>query len=473
MAKKLNQSDIADLFARQSGMQKGQSEQFVKDFFDIIADTVIDEGLVKVKGFGTFKKIEVADRESVNVNTGERFVIKGRSKITFTPDDTLKTSINKPFAAFETITLSDAQADALEAEPSTPKPVQVITKGEESQVEPDSQTVEPVVIPVEGKVEEKVEELAGTQDVAQGETPVVEQTVTPAEEQSEGQSETPAGNQPEGETTTPAADQAVAKAVETKAEDTADSASEDAGKRQGKGKRIVIRILVWILSIILAVAVLLYLFWPLLTADALARIERMFKGEPEEASVEQIIPSDPIDMTDTLLADSTAAYADSMSVDSLARIAQEQAMADSVQASVAETGNTAVQNVAPAVQNESPATQNASPATPSVAAAAESRPAARQEETRRQSGSNGKFAMIKSDVDRSLSSIGVSDTVNYRMAGTMMEHVVQEDETLTLISLHIYGTKKLWPYIAAYNKVKNPGSIHPGTKIRIPILENR
>jgi len=110
MDNKINLSQLADLLAQAGGMSKTASEQFVKNFFDIISQKVIDEGLVKVKGLGTFKLIDMEDRESVNVNSGERFTIEGHQKISFIPDAELKERINKPFAAFETVEINESQA---------------------------------------------------------------------------------------------------------------------------------------------------------------------------------------------------------------------------------------------------------------------------------------------------------------------------------------------------------------------------
>ncbi|MCQ2068582.1 MAG: HU family DNA-binding protein [Bacteroidaceae bacterium] len=110
MDNKINLSQLADLLAQAGGMSKTASEQFVKNFFDIISQKVIDEGLVKVKGLGTFKLIDMEDRESVNVNSGERFTIEGHQKISFIPDADLKERINKPFAAFEAVEINESQA---------------------------------------------------------------------------------------------------------------------------------------------------------------------------------------------------------------------------------------------------------------------------------------------------------------------------------------------------------------------------
>lgn len=113
MEKKINLSQLADLLAEAGGMSKTASEQFVKTFFDIISQSVLNDGQVKVKGLGTFKLLQMEDRESVNVNTGERFTIEGHQKISFTPDSELKERINKPFASFETVEITADQAAEL------------------------------------------------------------------------------------------------------------------------------------------------------------------------------------------------------------------------------------------------------------------------------------------------------------------------------------------------------------------------
>ncbi|NDW12951.1 HU family DNA-binding protein [Bacteroides sp. 214] len=98
---------VKHLFEKEEGFNKKNSEIFIKEFFALIKESLESEGYVKIKGFGTFKLIEVESRESVDINTGKRIEIKGHSKVSFTPDTVLKESINKPFAHFETVVLND------------------------------------------------------------------------------------------------------------------------------------------------------------------------------------------------------------------------------------------------------------------------------------------------------------------------------------------------------------------------------
>ncbi|MEL5892808.1 HU family DNA-binding protein [Bacteroides sp. GD17] len=107
MNEKMNIQDLIDMLAEKHGMSKKNAESFTKEFFQLIEEALEKDKYVKIKGLGTFKLIDVESRESVNVNTGERFQIQGHTKVSFTPEPTLKDIINKPFSHFETVVLND------------------------------------------------------------------------------------------------------------------------------------------------------------------------------------------------------------------------------------------------------------------------------------------------------------------------------------------------------------------------------
>lgn len=107
MNDRLTIQDFTDLLAAKHSMNKKDAEAFVKEFFFLIEQALEDEKYVKIKGLGTFKLIDVDSRESVNVNTGERFQIQEHSKVSFTPDANLRDTINKPFSHFETVVLNE------------------------------------------------------------------------------------------------------------------------------------------------------------------------------------------------------------------------------------------------------------------------------------------------------------------------------------------------------------------------------
>ncbi len=111
MNRKLLLQEVADTFALRANISKKKAEAFCRAFFDLIEEELTHESFVKIKGFGIFKVITVNDRESININTGERFRIDSHSRLSFVPDSQLKDLINKPFADFQTITLQDETTD--------------------------------------------------------------------------------------------------------------------------------------------------------------------------------------------------------------------------------------------------------------------------------------------------------------------------------------------------------------------------
>ena len=163
MNEKINLQDLVNLFCEKQGLNKKEAELFVKTMFDLIEEALATEKYVKIKGFGTFKLTEVNSRESVDVNTGERIEIQGHSKVTFTPDTTMKDLINKPFSHFETVILNEG----VELE-DTPTEELI----EEQELMDVHSVVEetPVVVEAEVPVVEEVKEQPEV------EVPVVEET---------------------------------------------------------------------------------------------------------------------------------------------------------------------------------------------------------------------------------------------------------------------------------------------------------
>lgn len=120
MEKKYTLQDLAALLAERESLPLEQAEDFVRSFFELTEEGLLKDSFVKVTGFGTFKLVEVSERESVNINTGERFQISGHNKISFTPDGTLRELVNRPFAHFTTVTLNDKTPEAALEEAERP-----------------------------------------------------------------------------------------------------------------------------------------------------------------------------------------------------------------------------------------------------------------------------------------------------------------------------------------------------------------
>lgn len=107
MMSKSNISRLAKSISSKRGLTQAEAERFVSKMFEVANEGLQEDKLLKMKWLGTFKVTAIKDRESVDVNTGERIVIEGRDKISFTPDNILKEIVNKPFAQFETVVVND------------------------------------------------------------------------------------------------------------------------------------------------------------------------------------------------------------------------------------------------------------------------------------------------------------------------------------------------------------------------------
>ena len=126
--------DIAKLLVEKHKMSMAVADDFLQNVVEVINDGLLQDRIVKIKGFGTFKLQEVKERSSVNVNTGERVVIAAHDKITFTPDAVMRDMVNKPFAHFETVIVDGNDTPAPkkeEVKKEEPKPVEEPKKEEE------------------------------------------------------------------------------------------------------------------------------------------------------------------------------------------------------------------------------------------------------------------------------------------------------------------------------------------------------
>ena len=198
---KLTIQDIAKVLSDRKGLSKNDASNFVNEMFDIIQQALERDMVVKVKGFGTFKIIDVDPRESVNVNTGERVLIEGHNKITFTPDQLLKEIVNRPFSQFETVVLNEGVdfaedttseayvtpevkaasmplVDFVDEDPSFEKPIPL---GENKVTDAPAPDAEPMSVEASAPVVES-EPVSSSASIAT-EEPVYEAVETPANEE--------------------------------------------------------------------------------------------------------------------------------------------------------------------------------------------------------------------------------------------------------------------------------------------------
>ena len=412
MNEKITIQDIANSLKEKQGLTKKDAELFVKSMFDIMKEALASDKYVKVKGLGTFKLTEVESRESINVNTGERFEIQGHTKISFTPDTTLKEQINKPFSHFETVILNDGvDFEDIPTENLEPQPeeTEVATKEQEvvelvEIVQPEETTIEtpstPDVEPTEEPKEETIEETIEETVEEIIEEPVIEKLVIeePATKEPVVEQETTQENEPE-ETLpieepvqaeeTPAIQEETVVATETSTQEQAKPSEEK------KTSAVLMGIIVFLLLVILFGAYWLF-----------------FK--PETAT--QTIPSVPVQQ-ETTTAVQTSPEANQPSEEPSIEPKQEEAASPATEPKI-----TAIEPLPTPVKNER---------VPSLA-----------------------------------------DTLEYKIIGTKSLYTLQSGETIIKASVKFFGSKKYWPYIANYNRdvIKNVDNVPVGTQIKIPEL---
>ena len=169
---KLTIQEIAKILVEKSGLSQKEANRFASEMFAIIQQRLEEDELVKIKGLGTFKIINVEARESVSVRTGERVVIDSHAKVTFTPDAVMKELVNKPFSQFETVVLNDGVEFEDVAEDSD----EDNAKSEEKAIASDEESAEEVFSGEEPLSEEQpIVMLADVEPVV--EEPVVEEPV--------------------------------------------------------------------------------------------------------------------------------------------------------------------------------------------------------------------------------------------------------------------------------------------------------
>ena len=460
MNERLYLQNFIDLLSEKYGMDKKDADKFVKEFFLLIEEALEQDRSVKIKGFGTFKLVDVESRESVKVNTGERFQIQGYTKVSFIPDGSLRDIINKPFSHFETVVLnektvledtpvmdSDDDGELTEEESVSQSVGRVNTEESIGEVESAEEIVEEEKSSIEEK-EQDVSAVGNTSvategqdtvdEVATEEDTAVTEVVVPKVEEvkneiivgEKGVSDdiimekeaAPSVNQPsqldKEKTTDPENSQSVApklSAEEIIARELAVStvANEVPVKRKSKPKQVKSEkspvpylIAIIVIVLLLCGGALLFIYYP----DLFDSSDRIEKVKEMEKAVQPT--SEPVILQDTIVREDTVA------------------------------------GVVPPVKEEIPVAVPVSKKEPET---------------------------VKKDAGKSTTAKSVPfkpDSVSYIITGTKTTYTIKEGETLTRVALRFYGTKALWPYIVKHNPgvIKNPDNVPYGTTIKIPEL---
>ena len=416
MNERLTIQDLTDLLAAKHSMTKKDAEAFVKEFFLLIEQALESENTVKIKGLGTFKLIDVDSRESVNVNTGERFQIKGHTKVSFSPDANLRDTINKPFAHFETVVLNentvleDTPIEETEEEESgeeviptdIPESIEPQSQPKEEEkeemslteiqpiveprsIEPQSVVVEPKTVPVEKKEIITAEEIIEQELLRANLKP--ESTIVRSQE---GKSEMAKG----------------AEVAQTAIQPTPQKNIPDSSVKEKSPVPYLITII--ILVLLLCGGVVLFIYYP----DLFSSSSDKNALDMPPVTTQPVKPE--VQLSDTI----------------------EQ---DSVKDIKPETPKTSITPTPVVPQKKEAVT-----------------PAKTENKVIRQQPSTSVYL----------------DSASYKITGTKTKYTVKEGETLTRVSLRFYGTKAMWPYIVKHNPdvIKNPNNVPYGTTIKIPEL---
>ena len=416
MNERLTIQDLTDLLAAKHSMTKKDAEAFVKEFFLLIEQALESENTVKIKGLGTFKLIDVDSRESVNVNTGERFQIKGHTKVSFSPDANLRDTINKPFAHFETVVLNentvleDTPIEETEEEESGEEVIPTVIpesiepqsqpKEEEKEemslteiqpiveprsIEPQSVVVEPKTVPVEKKEIITAEEIIEQELLRANLKP--ESTIVLSQE---GKNEMKKG----------------AEVAQTAIQPTPQKNIPDSSVKEKSPVPYLITII--ILVLLLCGGVVLFIYYP----DLFSSSSDKNALDMPPVTTQPVKPE--VQLSDTI----------------------EQ---DSVKDIKPETPKTSITPTPVVPQKKEAVT-----------------PAKTENKVIRQQPSTSVYL----------------DSASYKITGTKTKYTVKEGETLTRVSLRFYGTKAMWPYIVKHNPdvIKNPNNVPYGTTIKIPKL---
>ena len=496
MNERLTIQDLIDLLAAKQGISKKDAEVFVKEFFLLIEQALEKDKNVKIKGLGTFKLIDVDSRESVNINTGERFQIKGHTKVSFSPDTSLRDTINKPFAHFETVVLNagtvledtpvemegeeedavldDVAADDMATEEVATEDVAAdnpavdiavaehiasadITTADVTTETVATETVSTEDITTECSVNENVisqdatvETAVSIADSPEEDTAKQEGPVEPeVSAESEGGAESDAPAQREHaarmeEAHVTDSQDVVLNAVEEEKAASAFNAELKEDNNPAPKEKSVLSYLIAAIVVVLLLCggILVSLYYP----DFLLSQSTEDENNTLLAAEQEVQPE--------------IMYADSVGQKDSVQAAVKEVLPDTVVNKKTRSAEVAVP-VSKKKQREVVSAEKVNKSTPKTAPSTMSKAAP---------STTAKTTLPTTP--KATSPTTYSDDVNYKIVGTKTNHTVKAGETLTRISLRYYGTKAMWPYIVKHNKgvIKNPDNVPYGTKIKIPEL---
>lgn len=493
MSDKLNHSDLSALLAKEAKISGAKAELFTKSMFELIIEGLEQDGIVKINGLGTFKITDVADRSSVNVNTGEKIEIKGHKKITFLPADTLKESVNQPFAMFEPVEVDenykdeDDSTEAVVTEDAVEELTDTVETVEEASVAAEIVEEVPAVEEIEEEMpaeESGVEEPVAVVDIlpeeyapANSDTqePItdngIEEEVAIEEESADDEPEQAQTEKEEivleensfvsvvEEPVEEVGEAIVVHNVEPESEETVKGNNgiepvEEASDKENEEERETVGTKVqerygydeleeehgWfrrnyiMLLLFVMLAIVVYLIYVFLIDK---KNNNIYEETPQIYVQQTTVESEPVDETATPLVP-----------------LQESTPVEENNTEEATTSLVPLQESVPVEENR---------------IEEESKPVVPLQESITVEG--GSVSIVAELAARSDKSITDADTTMYNITGRMTVHKVTANDRLAKIANDYYGSRKLWPYIAKYNNLQKPYGLSVGMELVIPELQ--
>ena len=319
---KFGVQELATILVNKGGLSNDEAVSFVNAFFDLIQEGMNIDEIVKVKGLGTFKLVNVEARESVNVNTGERVLIDSHAKISFTPDTTMKDIVNKPFSSFETVILNEgvtfddmnpvvATESDIESEDAAEYETEVYTEPEAPEA-----PVEEVETPTEEIVTSDTVDETAIEEPQQVEQQ--EETTTTADDNSEmieiAEEEVPASDDTE---------------VVTDSDDNIDNTDNTDISNDNKS---------WVIYGAVVAALLVGFIAGVFLSD---NVKNLINSQKEDVVEQELVPSDEKQHKDSMIIaatnDSAAAKKDSVFKDSVQAVKAEPQTTEAAKTNVVES----------------------------------------------------------------------------------------------------------------------------------------
>lgn len=429
MNEKLTLQYLIEALTKRHQMDPKDADAFVKAFFELIRRALERDKYIKVKGLGTFKRIETDSRGSDEEESEERTGTQGRSRITFTPDVAMRDSINKPFVHFETVILNEhthfEDMDE-EEERLSDESIEQTSPDDASLTEPETPVSEENheenhLSDVQGTEEEKLP-VVDKEESQNADIPQIESSVEADDASQSETHEEPVSQEAEKKEVVPE----VVPATEHGSQSLSEIPLDSSDKKIQKEERSKLSWCMYATILLVGVLIGGGIIWALLSG----------RRYIPEALLRELISEKKVNNA-ILLPKSTEKKE---TLDTLA--AMETVQADSVGRQKPDS----VVKQKP-VHVTLPTVSSAAPVVKAPAPVKDEKPQAVKRET-------------------------LADTMEYTITGTMDTYTLQNGESLVKVALKYYGNKKLWPYIVRHNRkvIKNPDNVPVGTVLQIPKL---